>query len=89
MKIVKRTGKIEDFDLSKIKTSILNSSSDVNIPLNNSDIKLLIREIEITLKNIRKSEPTTAYEVRGIVYHVLIKNGFVRIAKAYMSDINF
>jgi len=89
MKIVKRTGKIEDFDLSKIKTSILNSSSDANILLNNSDIKLLIREIEITLKNIRKLEPTTAYEVRGIVYHVLIKNGFIRIAKAYMSDINF
>ncbi|NLZ33672.1 MAG: hypothetical protein GX889_01955 [Clostridiales bacterium] len=89
MKIIKRTGEIEDFDLSKIKTSILNSSSDVNIPLNNSDINLLIREIEITLKNIRKLEPTTAYEVRGIVYHVLIKNGFVRIAKAYMSDINF
>ena len=45
MKVRKRNGFIYDFEVNKIKTSILNSALNANISLTDSDVKSLINEI--------------------------------------------
>lgn len=39
MKIIKNSGRIEEFNLSKIKHSILNASTEINEPLTDADLK--------------------------------------------------
>lgn len=84
MNIIKKTGKVEKFDLDKIKTSIENSAYDINFSLNNSDVKMLLNEISKILKVIRKDK-TSSYEIRGIIHYVLYTNDFKEVAKAYMN----
>lgn len=89
MKVIKRNGSIYELDVDKIKTSILNSASDINILLTASDIKLLINEVLYILNTINKNEKirkTSAYELRGIIYYVLAEQGFKKIAMAYMDN---
>lgn len=91
MKVRKRNGFIYDFEVNKIKTSILNSASNANISLTDSNIKSLINEILYIINNIHKNNPsrvTSSYELKGIVYCALVNEGFKDIATSYM-DTNF
>ena len=91
MKVRKRNGFIYDFEVNKIKTSILNSALNANISLTDSDIKSLINEILYIINNIHKNNPsrvTSAYELKGIVYCALVNEGFKDMATSYM-DTNF
>lgn len=91
MKVRKRNGFIYDFEVNKIKTSILNSALNANISLTDSDVKSLINEILYIINNIHKnnqSRVTSAYELKGIVYCALVNEGFKDIATSYM-DTNF
>lgn len=89
MKIIKRNGSIYDLDVDKIKTSILNSANDINVLLTASDVKLLVNKVLSIINNIHKDDKlriTSAYELRGIVYYVLVNQGFKNVANAYMDN---
>lgn len=86
MKIVKKDGRLEEFNSKKIKTSIENSANDCDAVLNESDLKILVSDVEKTLINIRKdSLITSSYEVTGAIFEVLKRDGFNKVLKAYIE----
>lgn len=84
MKIIKKNGRIEEFDGSKIKRSVLNASSGINEILTDSDLKVIENEVLNTLKIINREE-TSSYEIFAIVLNVLKKLEFNDVGKAYFK----
>lgn len=84
MKIIKKSGKVEEFDGSKIKRSVLNASREINEPLTDSDLKIIEREVLNILK-IMNREETSSYEIFAIVLNVLKKLEFNHIGKVYFK----
>lgn len=84
MKIIKNNGRIEEFNLSKIKHSILNASIEINEPLTDADLKIIEKEVLNILK-VLKREETSSYEIFAIVLKVLSKLGFMHVCKAYLK----
>lgn len=86
MQIKKRNHKKDLFTMDKIKTSINNSANDINFPLTDSDVRLVLRRISQVLDTLHPNgEDTSVYEVRGIIYCVLIELGFKKVANSYMD----
>lgn len=86
MKIVKRDGRLEEFDAKKIKISIENAANDSDTVLNESDLKILVSDVEKTLSNIRKNSlVTSSYEVVGVIFDVLKRDGFNKVLKSYVE----
>ena len=84
MKIVKKSGHIEDFSITKIILSIENSAKDINILLSKSDINIITKDVVKILRKISKNNITSTYEITGIVIQVLKDNKFYRIAESYI-----
>lgn len=86
MKIIKKDGRIQEFDQNKIFTSIDNASRDLKeVTLNESDIRIIVDDIVNALNKTRKDgTPTSSYEIIGVVSDVLYKDGFGAILKAYI-----
>lgn len=86
MKIVKRDGRLVDFEVSKIKQSILGASEDANFSLNESDLSILANSIKDKLNILCKNNRiTSSLEIRMLVFESLLDNGFSEIAKSYIS----
>lgn len=86
MKIIKKDGRLEEFNSKKIKTSIENSANEVGIALNESDLIILVQDIERKILQIREKELiTSSYEVIGVVFSILKRNGFKNILKSYVG----
>lgn len=86
MKIVKKDGRLEEFNVKKIKVSLENAANDCDAVLNESDLKILVSDIEKTLDFIRKdSLITSSYEVIGVIFDVLKRDGFNKVIKAYIE----
>ena len=86
MKIIKKDGRLEEFNINKIKTSIENAANDAGALLNQSDLKILASDVENTILAIRKdSKITSSYEIIGVIFNVLNKDGFAEILKAYIE----
>lgn len=86
MKIIKKDGRLEEFNSRKIKTSIENSANEVGIALNESDLIILVQDIERKILQIREKELiTSSYEVIGVVFSILKRNGFKNILKSYVE----
>lgn len=86
MKIIKKDGRLEEFNISKIKTSIENAASDSESMVNESDLNILVDDIEKLLINIRKdSLVTSSYEVIGVIFEIFKRDGFNSILKAYVE----
>ena len=86
MKIIKKDGRLEEFNLNKIKTSIENAANDAGALLNQSDLKILSSDVEKAIRTIRKdSLITSSYEVTGIIFSILKSDGFNNILKSYIE----
>ncbi|HDK7179084.1 TPA: hypothetical protein PTW06_003864 [Clostridium botulinum] len=87
MEIIKKSGKLEAFDESKLKTSIANSARDTKgVHLTESDLNSIVKDIKNIVKNIRKdNEKTSSYELIGIINDVLKKNKFHEVLKEYIA----
>ena len=86
MKIIKKDGRLEEFNIGKVKTSIENAGRDSETILNESDIKILLEDIEKVLDLIKVNRDTTSsYEVIGVILNILKKDGFNNIAKSYVD----
>ena len=82
MKVIKRDGRLQEFDLSKIKTSIDRASEDAEQPLNESDIENLAKSIEKSLKNYQKGSIHSDI-IQTFVLRELEGQGFKIVAKYY------
>lgn len=86
MKVIKRNGRFEDFQIDKLERSIKNSASDISIVLNNSDIKLLCNEIMKELSmTCEDNNVTSSYEIVGVTVSVLKNNNFAKVINSYLD----
>ena len=85
MKIIKKDGRIQDLEVEKIKNSIWGASKDSNTIINESDLKILTNRVIKIVTEIRGRDGiTSSYEVQAISIESLYKDGFKRIANAYL-----
>lgn len=85
VKIKKKHGNIEDFNIKKIRTSLENSANDINFILTESDIQIILGDIENTLKELRNNDGhTSSYEIRGLIYNILNNMKFDKLCRSYM-----
>lgn len=82
MKVIKRNGRLQEFDINKIKVSIMRASDDLKEPLNSSDIDRVAQSIEGTIKTYNQ-DSIKAEDIHRIVVEELRKYGFHHIAEAY------
>lgn len=82
MKVIKKDGRTQKFDLDKIKTSIYRASDDAEQPLNESDIDNIAGDIETNIKDLKK-EAVNSYVIQELVVDQLEKSGFNVLAKYY------
>lgn len=87
MKIIKKDGRVQDFDVRKISTSINNAANDVSeMSLNESDIKLITDDCINRIKKMRKEDGvTSSYEIIGVIAEVLEEDGFNLVLKSYIN----
>lgn len=89
MKILKKNGRIEPFEIDKLKTSIAYSAYDIGFLLTESDLNMLSQDIEKVLYKLSGGSPLVSSNlVRDTIYSVLIDCGFSSIAKSYMDASN-
>lgn len=84
MEIIKKNGRIEEFNISKVKRSILNASSEINQSLADADLNIIEKEVLKILKELKR-EKTSSYEVFAIVLNVLNNLKFNEVGKAYFN----
>lgn len=91
MKVSKRNGQLQDFNLEKIKTSLACTSNDIREPLNKSDLDNISTMVEENIHN-KFSGQITYVDVHNVVFSTLKDMGFTDMAKAYnefeMSFVN-
>lgn len=86
MMVLKKNGTYQEFDMEKIKKSIDNCRCKVNCYMNEGDIQALANQFSKIFSQVTKDNyHTSSYEIRGIVYHVLMENGFKNVARSYMN----
>ncbi|GAB6167832.1 hypothetical protein JCM1393_02920 [Clostridium carnis] len=86
MKVIKKDGRLQEFEAKKIFTSLENAARDSETILNESDLKILVEDIKRTLENTRKDlSATSSYEVVGVVFEILKRDGFNNVLRAYIE----
>ncbi|MDD5793950.1 ATP cone domain-containing protein [Clostridium sp. HCP1S3_B4] len=87
MMIIKKDGRLQDFDENKIKTSIGNAAKSISqAPLNEADIKIISADVVNTIRSIRKNnDNTSSYEIIGVIVDTLKKDGFREVIKEFLS----
>lgn len=82
MKVIKRDGRLQTFDLNKIKTSISRASDDAEQPFNESDIDNIAKGIEEGIEGL-KVDTIDADTIQSLVLSELEKTGFNVVSKYY------
>ena len=86
MKVIKRDGRLQELDLEKIKISILSATNESKELLNESDVKILVEDINSKIKEVRKEgEDTSSYEISGIAISILKRDWFSDIVEKYIG----
>ena len=86
MKVIKKDGRIQSFDLSKVRSSILGASIDSNTIINESDLKIVSNRVVKVLNSIREENGiTSTYEIFAVIIDSLNKYRFKDIASAYLG----
>ncbi|NLK94903.1 MAG: hypothetical protein GX275_06900 [Clostridiales bacterium] len=86
MNLLKKDGRVEEFNKNKIYTSIKNAASDISeAALNESDLNLVVNDVVELLEKIRiDGTKTSSYEVIGVIQEVLSKFGFNQVLHQYI-----
>ena len=86
MKVIKKDGRIQSFDISKVRSSILGASIDSNTIINESDLKIVSNRVVKVLNSIREENGiTSTYEIFAVIIDSLNKYRFKDIASAYLG----
>lgn len=85
MMVIKKDGRLQNLEVRKIKTSILNAASDAGTILNEADVKILVNDVAKTIEKIRgENGSTSSYEIIGVLIDILRRDGFNKVVKAYL-----
>lgn len=86
MKVIKRDGRVQSFEIIKIRSSILGASIDSNTIINEADLKILSNRVLKVLSDLRGDTGiTSTYEIFAIIIETLNKDGFADIAQSYLG----
>jgi ribonucleoside-diphosphate reductase alpha chain len=84
-KIVKRDGRIVDFDQNKITEAIWRAAQAVGGKDRNLAEKLASQVVELLKKQLKPGEIPHVEQVQDLVEKVLVENGHYKTAKAYIT----
>lgn len=82
MKVLKRRGFLEEFDINKLIGSMANASDEANQPLNQGDLSFLSKIIAAEAKE-SYGDIISHSDLRIIVDKNLRKHGFSAVANSY------
>ena len=82
-KIVKRDGRVVNYDISKIENAILKAMNATDEESNSASVGLA-KLTEAELINIYGDENPSVEQIQDVVEKVLMKNGFEDVARAYI-----
>jgi len=86
MLVMKKNGTYQEFDMGKIEKNIVSCKCRVDCHMTEGDIHAILNQFQKIFSQVTKdNHHTSTYEIRGIVYHVLMENGFNNVAKSYMK----
>lgn len=86
MRVIKRNSRMQEFDIIKIRSSILGASIDSNTIINEADLKIISNKVAKILQEIRgKDGISSTYEIFAIIIETLNKDGFEDIAMSYLG----
>lgn len=86
MKIIKKNGSLNEFDIDKIRTSLENSAKDIDVEITEADLKLILKQIEKNVQSLNGiARVTSTYEIKGLTHKVLKENGFIPLCKSYLG----
>ena len=81
VKVIKRDGKKQSFDSSKIKKAIKGAFEDINQSPSDDILNILVSKV---LEQLTKKEYTVE-QIQDIVELTLMKEGYYNIAKAFIK----
>lgn len=82
MKVLKRKGFLEEFDINKLIRSMANASDEADQPLNRGDLSYLSKQIAQEAKETY-GDTISHSDLRIIVDKTLRKHGFSAVADSY------
>ena len=86
MKVVKKDGRLQELDQSKIEVSILNATRGQKALLNESDARIISEDVIRCIKEFRGEEyNTSSYEITGVVISTLDRDGFDDVISSYVG----
>ena len=86
MKVIKKDGRLQELDQSKIEVSILNATRGQKALLNESDAKIIAEDVVSWIKEFRGEEyNTSSYEITGVVISILDRDGFDDVISSYVG----
>ncbi|MBE6072154.1 MAG: hypothetical protein E7208_09365 [Clostridium butyricum] len=85
MNIIKKKGHKEEFNISKVRQSVLNASTEINQTLSDADLNIIEKEVLNKLQSLQREEATSSYEVFAVVLYVLKELGFNKVGSAYFK----
>lgn len=84
MDIIKKKGHKEEFNILKVRQSVLSASNEINEPLSDADLNVIEKEVLKKLTSLDK-EVTSSYEVFAIVLYALKELGFNKVGDTYFK----
>lgn len=86
VQVIKKDGRLQELDPSKIRTSILNATSESKSLLNESDVNVIVKDIVKKIEYLRSEYGnTSSYEIIGVIIDTLEKDGFGDVVLAYVG----
>lgn len=81
--VVKKSGRLQKYDEEKLARSIKNAADRAGMPLNTSDVSIILKSISDRLFHGDDKRLTKTTEVRDIVLEILEKDGYSKIRDVY------
>lgn len=87
LKVIKRDGRVIDFNEENVKTSIANSASDVGIQITKKELELIAHAVQKTLIKMRGVDGVTStFEIRNVIIRELNEFGYKAIAADFVNQ---
>ena len=81
LKVIKRDGRVIDFNEENIKTSIANSASDSGIQITKKELEIIAHAVQKTIIKMRGVDGVTStFEIRNVIVRELNEFGYKAIA---------
>ena len=81
--VVKRDGKVVNFNLSKIRNAIIKAFDACDLQYNDDTIDFLALKVTSDFQSKIKEDRVSVEDIQDSVESVLIKAGYDEVAKAY------